>query len=100
MRRTAGLAHNDYMLIAFIFLMGIANFALHRAVLAARGTVPDQMQDIWPRRAGRFTFPVEFAVLLAALFFAFEAESWVLLAYGIYTAANAVAAWFILTRRM
>jgi len=88
------------MLIVFVFLMGIANFTLHRAVLGARSTVPDQVQDIWPRRAGRFTLPVEFAVLVAALYFAFETESWVLLAYGIYTVANGVAAWFILTRRM
>lgn len=87
------------MLIVLTFIMGVANFALHRAVLGSRHPLLEGDNGAFLRGARRFTLPVEFVVLVAALAFAFRDEGWAGVAYAIYTAANAFAAWLIISRR-
>ena len=87
------------MLLLLTFAMGVANFAMHRALLASRHPILRGAGGDLLRGVGRFTLPIEFAVLLAALAFAARDAGWAVIAYAIYTAANAIAAWLIFGRR-
>lgn len=88
------------MALIAIFLMGIGNFALHKAVLASGHRLLGQFGVALGNAAGRFTLAVEFVVLLAAMLGA--ANGWPQLAwvYLIYTLANGLSAWLILTGRV
>jgi hypothetical protein len=83
-----------------IFVLGIANFAINRAVfdrahpLFAR--LP-QASQVLGRRAALVS---EFAVLFFALLLSVEGWPGFAYAYAAYTACNALAAWLILTRRL
>ena len=92
------------MIIAVIFLLGIGNFALHRAVLESGhpllGQLPGGAQGRgWQNRV-RFTFVLEFFVLVAAMAMAENGWPSVVWAYLIYTGINGISAWLILTRRI
>jgi hypothetical protein len=63
------------MYLIAAFLLGIANFAMHKAV-------------------------VEFGILLGAMLFAYSGSTLVLGLYAAYTAFNAIAAWLLLSRRL
>ncbi|MEM9500257.1 MAG: hypothetical protein AAF941_00295 [Pseudomonadota bacterium] len=86
--------------VVIIALLGIGNFALHRAVLESghplMGQIPGYVQVL----GGRLSLVAEFLVLLAALLLA--ANGWPMLAwaYLAYTALNALAAWLILSGRV
>ncbi len=87
--------------IALIFLLGIANFAAHRAVLDSghvmvRSLVSGRMARLG---AARFTLGLEFVVLLVAMLAANADPAWGW-AYAGYSAINALAAWAILTGRV
>lgn len=89
------------MAIAIIFLFGIANFALHRAVLDSghvmvRSLVSGRMARFG---ADKLTLALEFVVLLVAMLAASADPVWAW-AYAGYTAINAAAAWAILTGRI
>lgn len=89
------------MAIAIIFLFGIANFALHRAVLESghvmvRSLVAGRMARFG---AARVTMALEFVVLLVAMLAANSDPAWGW-AYAGYSAVNALAAWAILTGRV
>ena len=87
------------MLLTLTFLMGIANFTLHKAVLASRHPMLGQIG--WASRGGaRLTLGIEFVVLLVAMILAYEEWTGAVLAYAGYNAINALAAWLILTRRI
>ena len=88
------------MAIAFVFLLGIANFAMHRAVLASGHRIVAAMQAGSSFFAPRMTLSIEFAVLVAAMLLVANGASgwgWV---YGAYSVTNATAAWLILSRRV
>lgn len=89
------------MAIAIIFLFGIANFALHRAVLESghvmvRSLVSGRMARFG---AGKITLGLEFVVLLVAMLAASGDPAWGW-AYAGYSAINGLAAWAILTGRI
>lgn len=88
------------MALIAIFLMGIGNFALHKAVLASGHRLLGQFGVALGNAAGKFTLGVEFVVLLAAMLGA--ANGWPGLAwvYLIYTLANGLSGWLILTGRV
>ncbi len=88
------------MAIAIIFLLGIGNFALHKAVLDSGHPLLGRMPWFVHMLGGRITMLTEFLVLLAALLLAANGWPGLAWAYGVYTALNAVAAWLILTRRI
>ncbi|QUL37253.1 hypothetical protein [Erythrobacter sp. JK5] len=89
-----------WIAVAIIFLLGIGNFAIHRAVLESGHPLVGQMPGFVRSVGGRLTIVAEFVVLLAALLLA--ANGWPALAwaYLAYTALNAGAAWLILTGRV
>ena len=87
------------MLVTLAFAMGIANFALHKAVLSSRHPMLGQLG--WSsRRGARVTLGIEFGVLLLAMLLANEGWPGAVWAYAGYTAINAFAAWLILTHRI
>lgn len=82
-----------------IFLMGVANFALHRAVLEGRGPVFAELAAAMRRTGGRWgTYALEYVFLVAALWFARAGSATVLFIYGLYTAFNAGG--YMLLRQM
>lgn len=88
------------MEVALIFVLGIANFAMHRAVLESGHPLLDQLPG--SRRGGgrRMTLFFEFGILLAAMLL--TANGWPTLAwaYLLYSGLNALTAWMILTGRV
>ena len=86
--------------VAIILLLGIGNFALHRAVLESGHPMIGQMPGFVQTLGGRLSLVAEFLVLLAASLLA--ANGWPMLAWAYlgYSALNAFAAWLILTDRI
>lgn len=76
-------------MIWIVFLMGIANFYFHRAVMEGDGPVLGELAESLSRSGwGWGTYALEFAFLVAALWFARGGSMMVLFFYGLYTAMN------------
>jgi hypothetical protein len=75
------------MAIVVLFLLGIANFAMHKAVLESGHLLLRQMAWYVHMLGGRFGLWVEFLMLLGAMLM-------------VYSVLNALAAWLILSRRI
>lgn len=88
------------MAVILIFLLGIGNFALHKAVLESRHPLLGQMPWMVEKFGSRLTLATEFLVLLAALLLVANGWTGLAWAYLAYTALNALAAWLILTDRI
>jgi hypothetical protein len=80
------------------FLLGVGNFALHKAVLESRHPLLSQMPSLV--LGGRASLLAEFIVLLGALLLVGNGYAGWGLAYLGYTAFNGIAAWLILSRRI
>lgn len=86
------------MALAVLFFFGIGNFAMHKAVLENRTALLARM----PRFAqflsdGRIGLSVEFIILLGSMLMVSQGALGWAWGYGIYTVANAAAAWLILS---
>lgn len=91
---------NDMVPMVIVFVLGVANFALHKAVLESGHPMLRQMPYFGRGPGGRATLVVEFVVLLGALLLVstgFTGWGWL---YAGYTALNALGAWLVLTRRI
>lgn len=89
-----------WMPIILTFLLGIGNFALHKAVLESRHRLIEQMPQLLRAMGGRASFVAEFALLLGALALVpYGYTGWGLV-YFAYTMLNGLSAWLILTRRI
>lgn len=88
------------MAILVIFILGIGNFAMHKAVLESGHPLLGRMPWFVHMLGGKVTLLTEFLVLLAAMLLA--AQGWPALAwaYLAYSLLNAVSAWLILTDRI
>ncbi len=87
------------VLLAVAFACGIANFAMHKAVLASGHPILSQLPWLWRANDGRIGLTAEYLVLLGAMLtVASGANGWGW-AYAIYTGVNALCAWLILTGR-
>ena len=87
------------MALVFTFLLGVGNFALHKAVLESRHPMLAQM-PWFQLLGGRFSFALEFMLLLGALLLAATGHSEWGWAYLAYSALNGIAGWLILSRRV
>lgn len=88
------------MAIFVLFLLGIANFAMHKAVLESRHPLLGRMPWFFHMLGGRFSLIVEFLMLLAAMLMVASgsiAWGWI---YAAYSVLNGISAWLILTRRI
>jgi len=81
------------------FLLGIANFALHKAVLESGHPLLGRM-PVMNMLGPRASLAAEFLVLLGAMLLVGNGTVLWAWAYFGYTAFNALAAWLILTRRV
>ena len=88
------------MVIFFVFLLGIGNFALHRAVLSSGHPLLAQMTWLVDGLGGRASLVLEFALLLAALLLVAGSHPGWAWGYLGYSALNALAAWLILSHRI
>lgn len=88
------------MSLVAIFILGVANFALHRAVLESRHPLLGRSPWYLHQLGGRVTFTTEFLLLFAALLLAAQGGTCVVWVYAGYGVLNALAAWLILTRRI
>ncbi len=88
------------MVILFVFLLGIGNFALHRAVLSSGHPALSHMAWLIEGLGGWASLLLEFVLLFAALLLAAGGQTAWAWAYLAYSALNALAAWLILTRRL
>ncbi len=86
------------MALIIIFLLGIANFALHRAVLESRHPKLDEIGWFTQRFGKGAMLGMEFIVLLAALLMVADGWAFIAWAYLAYSLLNAGAAWLILSR--
>ncbi len=86
--------------IAVIFVLGIGNFALHKAVLSSGHALLGQLPWFVHTLGGRLSLVTEFLVLLAAMLLAANGWPGLVWAYLVYSVLNGLAAWLILTDRV
>jgi hypothetical protein len=82
------------------FLLGVANFAAHKAVLESRHPLLGRMPWFVHMLGGRGSLVVEFLLLLGAMLLVGTGSPGWAWAYAGYTGLNAFAAWLILSRRV
>lgn len=87
------------ILLLLTFALGIANFAMHKAVLESGHPLVGRMPWLQLFR-GRFSLLTEFLVLLGAMLLVGTGSPGWAWAYLAYTALNGLAAWLIITRRV
>lgn len=88
------------MAIAIVFLLGIGNFFMHRAVMESGNAIVRSLMGVGGTTGPRVMMAVEFGLLLLALLLVAEDHAVWAWAYALYTAANALSAWLILSRRI
>ncbi|MFC3175067.1 hypothetical protein ACFOD9_12480 [Novosphingobium bradum] len=88
------------MALAMVFLMGVANFAMHRAVLDSGHPILGQIGWLYRSLGGRFSLAVEFALLVGTMLLIASGGEWWAWGYGLYTAMNALSAWLILSGKL
>ena len=88
------------MAILVTFLLGIGNFAMHKAVLESGHPLLGHSPWFLHLLGGRISLATEFLVLLAALLLVANGQPGWGWAYLGYSGVNATAAWLILSRRL
>ncbi|MGX7896183.1 hypothetical protein [Tsuneonella sp. HG222] len=87
------------LLVALVFALGTANFALHKAVLESGHPAIEHLAPAVRKLGGRGTLALEFILLLAALLAVAGGASlwgWIYLGYSLL---NGLGAWLILAKR-
>lgn len=88
------------MALIFVFLLGIANFAMHKAVLESGHPMLVQLPSIFRSPGGRMSLFVEFMMLLGTMLVVVNGSMMWVLGYAAYSAMNGLSAWLILTHRI
>lgn len=87
-------------MLLLAFILGVGNFAMHKAVLESGHPLLGEMPWFVHMLSGRFSIAVEFVMLLAAMLMGANGYPQAIWAYFAYTVANGVAAWLIISRRV
>ncbi|MEQ1497654.1 MAG: hypothetical protein ABL914_03255 [Novosphingobium sp.] len=82
-----------------IFLLGIANFAAHQAVLDSRHPLLDRVPFFY-MLGGRFSLAVEFAMLVGAMLVVANGSAGWVFFYALYSGVNLLSAWLIRSGRV
>lgn len=86
--------------LIFVFLFGVANFAMHKAVLESGHPLLAHLPALFRSPGGRISLLVEFVLLLGSmLLVANGADGWAW-GYAAYSLTNALSAWLLLGRRL
>lgn len=89
------------MILIFCFLMGIANFAMHKAVAESGHPFVEDTKLYFGRHFGRYSsYGIELAMLTGAMLFAHNGSIIVAFVYSIYTGMNALATWLLLSGKV
>lgn len=87
------------LLMVLCFLLGVANFAMQKAILASGHPVLAQIAGGRQVLLGRAAFAAEFLVLVSVLAMVADGHAAWCLAYLGYSGVNALAAWALLRAR-
>lgn len=88
------------MALVLIFLLGVVNFAMHKAVLESGHPMLGAAPWYFHLLGGRVSLGVEFLMLLGTmLMVAYGSPGWGWF-YAVYSLANGASAWLILTGRV
>jgi hypothetical protein len=88
------------MLLVFCFLMGIANFAMHKAVAeSGHPFVEDTKRYFGTYFSPYGSYAIELTLLIGAMWFANESSLIISLFYWAYTGMNGIATWLLLSGR-
>jgi hypothetical protein len=82
------------------FLLGIGNFAVHKAVLESHHPLLGQVPWFFNMLGGRFSLAVEFVLLLGALLMVQQGAGIWALFYAGYSVVNLTSAWLILSGKL
>jgi len=85
------------MAIVALFMLGIANFAMHKAVLESGHPLLGRTSWFAHMLGGRFSMGIEFLILLGAMLMVDAGALGWGWGYGVYSLANGLAAWLILS---
>ena len=100
MKRAAfarGRKHRN-MLLILCFLLGAANFAMHKAVAESGHPFVEDAKRSFGAFIGPYgSYAIELALLIGAMWLANEGSWAVSLMYVAYTAINVVATWLLLS---
>lgn len=88
------------MVIVLLFLLGVSNFAMHKAVLESGHPLLGQVPWFLHLLGGRLGLLVEFLMLLGSMLMVSQGVSGWAWGYAAYTLLNAVSAWLILSGRV
>lgn len=92
--------YNRIVLLVLAFVLGVVNFAMHRAVLDSGHPLLGRVPGIVHLLGVRFSLGVEFLMLLGTMLMVAQgATGWAWFYLG-YSAANALSAWLILSGRI
>ncbi|KRA81578.1 hypothetical protein [Altererythrobacter sp. Root672] len=87
------------MAIFITFLLGIGNFAVHKAVLESRHPLLEQLPALLRGFGGKASLGVEFVLLLGVLLLAAYGHPGWGWAYFGYSVLNGISGWLIISRR-
>ncbi|WP_333567788.1 hypothetical protein [Sphingorhabdus sp.] len=88
------------MLLTICFLLGIANFYMHKAVAESGHPYVEETKRYLHRHIGPYgSYALELALLIGALWLANTGALAVSLLYAAYTAINGVASWVLLSNK-
>ncbi|GGC28501.1 hypothetical protein GCM10011371_15050 [Novosphingobium marinum] len=88
------------MAILMLFVLGVANFAMHKAVLESGHPLLGRMPWFFHMLNGRISLAVEFLMLLGAMLLVASGSTGWAWGYALYSGANGLSAWLILTHRV
>ena len=88
------------MLLTICFLLGIANFYMHKAVAESGHPFVEETKRYFGGQFGPYgSYAIELALLIGALWLANAGSLAVSLLYAAYTAINGVASWLLLSNK-
>jgi len=88
------------MVLVFCFFMGIANFAMHRAVAESGHPFVEDTKRYFGTYFGRYSsYAIELFMLTGAMLFAYEGSLIIAFVYWAYTGMNGIATWLLLSGR-
>jgi hypothetical protein len=99
-RREQGIDWWRAMAIVTLFLLGIVNFAMHKAVLESGHPLLGHTPWFVHMLGGRFSLGVEFLMLLGAMLMVASGSLGWAWGYAFYSFVNGLAAWLILSGRV
>lgn len=89
------------MLLVLCFLMGVGNFAMHKAVAESDHPFVRDTKRYFGTHFGKTgSYAIELMLLIGAMLFAYDGSSLIAGLYGGYTLFNMLATWMLLTNRI